>query len=139
MEIPLPFQCFPVEGRPDVRRFPLSIIAGLIGSMIAIYLVELELFESNLCFVNLLLTLAFRHPTFFPASKSFRNSPATLRTRTLIQPRGILFLGVIVMEFPANFSFDTNRIPYIQILGLYLTSIFSVRNFCLFPKIKNQL
>jgi uncharacterized membrane protein len=120
------------------RRFPLSIIAGLIGTMIAIYLVELELFEEQLMLVNLLLTLALGIPLFFCIQVLSEIRQLPTRTHTLIQLGGILFLGVIYWSFPAEFSFDTNRIPYIRYLVYNLTIHLFVA-ILPFSKSKNQL
>ena len=89
--------------------------------MIAIYLVELELFEEQLRLVNLLLALALGIPLFFCLQVLSEIRELGTRTRGLIQLGGILFLGLIYWSFPEEFSFDTNRVPYIRYLTYNLT------------------
>jgi hypothetical protein len=110
-----------IEAGRTFRRFPLSITSGLISTMIAIYLVELELFEEQLRLVNLLLTLALGIPLFFCLQILSEIRQLGTRTRGLIQLGGILFLGLIYWSFPEEFSFDTNRVPYIRYLTYNLT------------------
>jgi hypothetical protein len=127
-----------IEVDRTFRRFPLSIIAGLIGTMITIYLVELELFEEQLILVNLLLTLALGIPLFFSIQVLSEIRALNPRTRTLIQVGGILFLGLIYWSFPTEFSFDTNRVPYIRYL-IYNLTIHLFVAILPFSKSKNQL
>jgi len=110
-----------IEAGRTFLRFPLSITSGLIGTMITIYLVELELFEEQLMLVNLLLTLALGIPLFFCVQVLSEIRELGKRTRSLIQLGGILFLGLIYWSFPEEFSFDTNRVPYIRYLIYNLT------------------
>jgi hypothetical protein len=127
-----------IEAGRTFRRFPLSITSGLIGTMIAIYLVELELFEEQLRLVNLLLTLALGIPLFFCLQILSEIRQLGTRTRGLIQVGGILFLGVIYWSFPEEFSFDTNRVPYIRYL-IYNLTIHLFVAILPFSKSKDQL
>ncbi len=127
-----------IEAGRTFRRFPLSITSGLIGTMIAIYLVELELFEEKLMLVNLLLTLALGIPLFFCVQVLSEIRELSTRTRGLIQIGGILFLGLIYWSFPEEFSFDANRVPYIRYL-IYNLAIHLFVAILPFSKSKNQL
>jgi len=103
------------------------------------YLWKLELLKEQLMLVNLLTHLALGHPLFFSASKSlFRDSPATYREHApWFNLRWDFISGVDLLGVsPAEFSFDTNRIPYIRYLVYNLTMPSFRRKFCLFPKDK---
>ena len=119
-------------------RFPLSLIAGLVGTGIAIYLVELELFEEQLTLVNLLLTSALGIPLFFCLRILGEQLQLSNKNQILLQIGGIAFLGLIYWSFPLELSFDTNRAPYIRYL-IYNLSIHLFVAISPFSKSKSQL
>jgi hypothetical protein len=120
------------------KRFPLSLIAALIGTGLAIYLVELELFEEELGLVNLLLTAALGIPLFFCIQILGEQLQLSKKNQTLIQIGGLAFLGLIYWSFPLELSFDTNRSPYIRYL-IYNLTIHLFVAILPFSKSKSQL
>jgi hypothetical protein len=120
------------------KRFPLSLIAAVIGTGLAIYLVELELFEEELGLVNLLLTAALGIPLFFCIRILGEQLQLSKKNQTLIQIGGLAFLGLIYWSFPLELSFDTNRAPYIRYL-IYNLTIHLFVAILPFSKSKSQL
>jgi len=126
------------DARRTFMRFPLSLISALIGTGIAIYLVELELFEEQLALVNLLLTAALGIPLFFCIRLLGEQLQLSKKNQTLFQVGGLVFLGLIYWSFPVELSFDTNRAPYIRYL-IYNLTIHLFVAILPFAKNKSQL
>jgi hypothetical protein len=124
------------EASRTFRRFPLSISSALLGTIIAIYLVELE--QEKLYLVNLILTAALGIPFFFAIRILSEFLALEKKPVILLQLGGILFLGLIYWSFPVELSFDTHRAPYIRYL-IYNLTIHLFVAILPFFKSKNQL
>ncbi len=98
------------------NRFPLSLASALLGSMLAVYMTEVDLIAEQLYLLNLLLTLALGIPLFFCIDITVEKHGLGMGKRQLLWLAGGFILLIIYLGFPGQESSTVTRIPYIRYL-----------------------
>ena len=108
------------EAFNSAKRFPLSLLSAIVGTLLAIYLTEVERFEENIYLINLSLTFALGIPVFLCIdlfAEKHNLGPLKRRLGWLV---AIVLLGLIYLSFPAENTPSNTRIPYIRYTVYFL-------------------
>jgi hypothetical protein len=104
-------------------RFPLSIIAGLLGAATAIYLVEEnDQIKNFFPFINLLLTFALGISLFFSADVFSYAKNFSKQKRYLLHGLVLLILVAVYFSFPGFESTQNTSVPYVR-YGIYSITV----------------
>lgn len=108
------------EAFDSAKRFPLSLLSAIVGTMLAIYLTEVEPFEENIHLLNLVLTFALGIPLFLCIDLFAEKHNLSLLKRRLGWLGAFLVLGLIYLSFPAENAPSNTRVPYIRYTVYFL-------------------
>ncbi|MBN7817098.1 DUF4153 domain-containing protein [Algoriphagus pacificus] len=103
-------------------RFPLSIVSAALGSFLLIYLIEIDLGDQNLEWINLLITFALGIPLFFCVDIYAEKKELEPSYRIIGRVLALVILIIIYFSFPKENTFSTTRVPYIRYLVYNLTA-----------------
>lgn len=110
------------EAFDSAKRFPLSLLSAIVGTMLAIYLTEVEVFEENIHLLNLVLTFALGIPLFLCIDLFAEKHQLSPLKRGLGWLGAFLVLGLIYISFPTDLAPSNTRVPYIR-YTVYLLAI----------------
>ncbi|MDI1324924.1 MAG: DUF4153 domain-containing protein [Algoriphagus sp.] len=108
------------EAFDSAKRFPLSILSAIVGTMLAIYLTEVERFEENIHLLNLVLTFALGIPLFLCIDLFAEKHHLSPVKRQLGWLAALAVLGLIYISFPAENEPSNTRVPYIRYIVYFL-------------------
>lgn len=108
------------EAFDSARRFPLSLLSAIVGTMLAIYLTEVERFEENIQLLNLVLTFALGIPLFLCTDLFAEKHKLSPLKRRLGWLGALVVLGLIYISFPAENAPSNTRVPYIRYTVYFL-------------------
>ncbi len=108
------------EAFDSAKRFPLSLISAILGTLLAIYLTEVERFEENINLLNLVLTLALGIPLFLCIDLFAEKHNLGPVKRRLGWLAALVVLGLIYISFPAENEPSNTRVPYIRYIVYFL-------------------
>ena len=110
------------EAFDSAKRFPFSLLSAIVGTMLAIYLTEVEVFEENIHLLNLVLTFALGIPLFLCIDLFAEKHQLSPLKRGLGWLGAFLVLGLIYISFPTDLAPSNTRVPYIR-YTVYLLAI----------------
>lgn len=110
------------EAFDSAKRFPLSLLSAIVGTMLAIYLTEVERFEENIQLLNLVLTFALGIPLFLCIDLFAEKHKLSPLKRQLSWLGALVVLGLIYISFPAENAPSNTRVPYIR-YSVYLLAL----------------
>lgn len=108
------------EAFDSAKRFPLSLLSAIVGTMLAVYLMEVEVFGENIVLVNLILTFTLGIPLFLCIDLFAEKHHLSPLKRRLGWLGAIVVLGLIYLSFPAENTPSNTRVPYIRYTVYYL-------------------
>jgi hypothetical protein len=108
------------EAFVSAKRFPISLLSAIVGTMLAIYLTEVERFEENIPLLNLVLTLALGIPLFLCIDLFAEKHNLDPVKRRLGWLAALAVLGLIYISFPAENAPSNTRVPYIRYIVYFL-------------------
>lgn len=110
------------EAFDSAKRFPLSLLSAIVGTMLAVYLTEVEVFEDNIRLLNLVLTMALGISLFLGVDLFAEKHNLNPAKRRLGWLGAMLILGLIYNSFPTDLAPFNTRVPYIR-YTVYLVAI----------------
>jgi hypothetical protein len=108
------------EAFDSAKRFPLSLFSAIVGTMLAIYLTEVEVFEENIHLLNLVLTFALGIPLFLCIDLFAEKHQLSPLKRRLGWLGAMVILGLIYISFPTDLAPSNTRVPYIRYTVYFL-------------------
>lgn len=108
------------EAFDTAKRFPISLLSAIVGTMLAIYLTEVERFEENIHLLNLVLTLALGIPLFLCIDLFAEKHNLNPVKRRLGWLGALVVLGLIFISFPTENAPSNTRVPYIRYIVYFL-------------------
>ncbi len=108
------------EAFDSAKRFPLSLLSAILGTLLAIYLTEVERFEENIHLLNLVLTFALGIALFLCIDLFAEKHNLSPLKRRLGWLGGLLVLGLIYLSFPTENAPSNTRVPYIRYTVYFL-------------------
>lgn len=110
------------EAFDSAKRFPLSLLSAIVGTMLAVYLTEVERFEDNIPLLNLVLTMALGISLFLCVDLFAEKHHLNPAKRSLGWLAALVILGLIYISFPTDLAPSNTRVPYIR-YTVYLLAI----------------
>ena len=96
-------------------RFPLVVLSAFVGTLIGMYLVEVQEVEDNLFpLINLMLCFALGIPLFFGAQLFVEESKLKFNFRLGIYLLAVLTLAILYYSLPSQDLTHNTSLPYIR-------------------------
>ena len=121
------------EAFSSAKRFPLSLLSAIVGTLLAIYLSEVEVFGEHIILVNLELTFALGIPLFLCVDLFAEKHHLSPLKRRLGWLGALVVLGLIFISFPPDNMPSNTRVPYIR-YAVYFLAIHLMISFLPFLK-----
>lgn len=103
------------NAKDSFKKFPLTILSGLLAAIIGIFLTENHDQTFNtLPYINALLCASLGIPLFFNVSLLASKNKFDKRSSTIITSLALLLLVALYFTFPNNDSHYNNSLPYIK-------------------------